>query len=83
MPADAPPLWSVVAQDDILFKVVQGLHVEWSDADRPAELHVFARGAHGFGMVRQGTPVGPLDRPVPRLVGGPRHALTCDDSVPP
>ena len=25
-------------------------------ADRSAELHVFGRGAHGFGMVRQGTP---------------------------
>ncbi len=56
VPADAPPLFTVVAQDDILGTIVQGLHADWSAADRPSELHVFARGAHGFGMVRQGTP---------------------------
>ena len=37
-------------------KIVEGLHADWSDADRPSELHVFARGGHGFGMVRQGMP---------------------------
>ncbi len=58
VPADAPPLFSLVAQDDrLLFKIVEGLHRDWSDADRPSELHVFARGGHGFGMVRQGLPV--------------------------
>ena len=56
VPADAPPLFSVVAQDDILWQIVEGLHADWSAADRSSELHVFARGAHGFGMVRQGTP---------------------------
>lgn len=57
VPADAPPLFTVVAQDDrLLFKIVEGLYADWSNADRPAELHVFARGAHGFGMVRQGLP---------------------------
>ena len=56
VPANAPPLFSVVAQDDILWKIVEGVHADWSAADRPSELHVFARGAHGFGMVRQGTP---------------------------
>jgi hypothetical protein len=35
---------------------VEGLYRDWSDADRPSELHVFARGAHGFGMARQGLP---------------------------
>ncbi len=58
VPADAPPLFTVIAQDDrILFKVVEGLYADWSNADRPAELHIFARGGHGFGMVRQGLPV--------------------------
>lgn len=58
VPPDAPPLFTVVAQDDrMLFKVVEGLYADWTNADRPAELHVFARGAHGFGMVRQGLPV--------------------------
>jgi acetyl esterase/lipase len=56
VPANAPPLFSVVAQDDILWKIVEGVHADWSAADRPSETHVFARGAHGFGMVRQGTP---------------------------
>jgi len=57
VPADAPPLFTVIAQDDrLLYKVVEGLYVDWSNADRPAELHIFAKGAHGFGMVRQGLP---------------------------
>jgi acetyl esterase/lipase len=58
VPADAPPLFTVVAADDrVLFKIVEGLYADWSNADRPAELHVFARGGHGFGMVRRGLPV--------------------------
>ena len=56
VPADAPPLFTVVAHDDVLCKIVEGLHADWSNADRSSELHVFARGAHGFGMVRQGAP---------------------------
>lgn len=56
VPADSPPLFTAVAQDDILVKIVEGLHADWSAADRPSELHVFARGGHGFGMVRQGLP---------------------------
>jgi dienelactone hydrolase len=58
IPADAPALFTCVAQDDrILFKVVEGLYRDWSDADRPAELHIFRRGGHGFGMVSLGQPV--------------------------
>jgi acetyl esterase/lipase len=56
VPADAPPLFIAAAQDDILVKIVEGLHADWSAADRPSELHVFARGGHGFGMVPQGMP---------------------------
>lgn len=56
IPADAPPLFMAVARDDVLYKIVEQLHVEWSLADRPAELHVFARGQHGFGMVEQKLP---------------------------
>ncbi len=55
--ADAPALFTVIAQDDrLLFRVVEGLYADWSSADRPAELHIFTRGAHGFGMIRQGLP---------------------------
>jgi acetyl esterase/lipase len=56
VPADAPALFTAVARDDILYKIVEGLAVDWSDADRPTELHVFRRGQHGFGMVKQGLP---------------------------
>ena len=58
VPNDAPALFTVIAQDDrLLFRVVEGLYADWSSADRPAELHIFARGGHGFGMVKQGFPV--------------------------
>lgn len=40
----------------MLWKIVEGVHTDWPDADRKAELHVFGRGAHGFGMICQGTP---------------------------
>ncbi|QUD90504.1 alpha/beta hydrolase [Phenylobacterium montanum] len=57
VPADAPPLFTVIAHDDrLLFHMVEGLYLDWSAADRSCELHIFARGAHGFGMVRQGLP---------------------------
>jgi acetyl esterase/lipase len=57
VPADAPPLFTVIAHDDrLLFHMVEGLYLDWSAADHSAELHIFARGAHGFGMVRQGLP---------------------------
>ena len=58
VPADAPPLFTAVAQDDrMLFRVVEGLYADWSSADRPAELHIFTRGGHGFGIGRRGLPV--------------------------
>ncbi len=67
VPADAPPLFAAVAQDDrMLFRVVEGLYADWSSADRPAELHIFARGGHGFGMGQRGLPV---DRWVDLLQG--------------
>lgn len=56
VPADAPPLFTAVAQDDILLRIVEGLHADWTTADRPSELHRFRRGGHGFGMVHQGLP---------------------------
>lgn len=57
VPADAPPLFATIAQDDrLLFRVVEGLYADWSNADRPSALHVFSRGAHGFGMIRTGAP---------------------------
>jgi acetyl esterase/lipase len=56
VPDDAPPLFTAVAQDDILVNIVERLHADWSAAGRSSELHAFARGQHGFGMVKQGLP---------------------------
>lgn len=56
VPVDAPPLFTAVAQDDTLVRIVEGLHADWTAADRAAELHVFTRGGHGFGLVQQGLP---------------------------
>jgi acetyl esterase/lipase len=57
VPGDAPPLFTCIAQDDfLLYRVVEGLYADWTDAKRSAELHIYRRGAHGFGMVKQGFP---------------------------
>jgi acetyl esterase/lipase len=57
VPRDAPPLFTCIAQDDVLlYRVVEGLYSDWTDAARSAELHIYRRGNHGFGMVKQGMP---------------------------
>ncbi len=57
VPADAPPLFTCIAQDDVLMhRVVERLYSDWTDAERSAELHIYRRGDHGFGMARQGMP---------------------------
>ena len=33
------------------------LYSKWIAAKRPAELHVYAKGGHGFGMKKQNLPV--------------------------
>jgi acetyl esterase/lipase len=58
VPSDAPPLFDVVAADDALAgKSSVALYSAWRAAGKPAELHAYARGGHGFGMHRQGLPV--------------------------
>lgn len=56
VPADAPPLFTAVAWDDSerMTKAATALVDNWKTAKRPAELHVFADGGHGFGMNRKG-----------------------------
>lgn len=57
IPADAPPLFTVMAQDDVLlYRLAEGLYSDWTDAERSAEMHIYRRGNHGFGMVKQGAP---------------------------
>jgi acetyl esterase/lipase len=56
--ADAPPLFIAVADDDKTFSGSSAkLYLDWKAAGRPAELHIYAKGGHGFGMSRQGLPV--------------------------
>jgi acetyl esterase/lipase len=51
VPADAPPLFVALAADDPLFgNTGFGLIDSWRAAKRPAELHLYEQGGHGFGM---------------------------------
>ncbi|MFV8817518.1 alpha/beta hydrolase [Haliea sp. E17] len=54
VPANAPPLFIVHAQDDTVVppsKSVE-MYTAWSLRDLPVELHIFASGGHGFGAVK-------------------------------
>jgi acetyl esterase/lipase len=59
VPADAPPLFTMVAQDDPLNPpaMIQDIYEHWTAAGIPAELHVFAKGGHGFGTTKRGLPI--------------------------
>ncbi len=51
VPADAPPLFVALAADDPLFgNSGFGLIDSWRAAKKPAELHLYEQGGHGFGM---------------------------------
>jgi acetyl esterase/lipase len=45
------------------------LYEKWTAAHRSAELHLYAKGGHGFGMRKQNPPYGSLDRQVRLLAG--------------
>ncbi|HEY2177807.1 MAG TPA: alpha/beta hydrolase [Caulobacteraceae bacterium] len=56
VPADAPPMFTAQAADDPLFgAVATSTYQAWRAAHRPVELHVYAKGGHGFGLRHQGT----------------------------
>lgn len=56
VPSNAPPLFVAMAANDPLFGGKGfGLVDAWIAAKRPAELHVFAEGGHGFGMNAYGS----------------------------
>lgn len=58
IPADAPPLFVTVAQDDPWMSgPARDLFTRWAAAGRPIELHYFQEGGHGFGTLAQGLPV--------------------------
>lgn len=57
VPSDAPPLFLACAQDDeMASRGSQILYSCWNAAKRPVEMHIYARGGHGFGMRKQGLP---------------------------
>ncbi len=57
VPADATPMFLALASDDdMAVRSSLPLYSKWRDAGHSAELHVFSRGGHGFGMRKQGLP---------------------------
>jgi len=57
IPADAPPLFLLCAADDDMASAVSTrFYSEWRAAGRPVELHIYAKGGHGFGMNKLGLP---------------------------
>jgi acetyl esterase/lipase len=52
VPADAPPMFIAAATDDELglAPLSLALYHKWSQAKASAELHIYAKGGHGFGM---------------------------------
>ena len=59
VPKRAPPAFIAVASDDQLgFAPLSAeLYNVWLAAGRPAELHAYAQGGHGFGLQQRGLPV--------------------------
>jgi acetyl esterase/lipase len=57
IPPDAPPLFLLCADDDEMATTNSlRLYSEWKAAGHSAELHIYSKGAHGFGMTKQGLP---------------------------
>lgn len=58
VPADAPPLFVAAATDDNLGLAPDSvaLYEKWTSAHKPAELHMYEKGGHGFGMRKQNLP---------------------------
>jgi acetyl esterase/lipase len=58
VPEDAAPMFILCADDDPLVPPSQSvrLYSAWHAAGHPTELHIYAKGGHGFGMRKQGLP---------------------------
>ena len=58
VPADAPPMFIAAATDDSLGLAPQSvaLYQKWTAAHKDAELHMYEKGGHGFGMHKQNLP---------------------------
>jgi acetyl esterase/lipase len=58
-PGDAPPLFIAVTEDDPAVPATESIAIfnRWNAALLPAELHVYEKGGHGFGMTPKNLPV--------------------------
>jgi len=58
VPADAPPMFILAATDDLLGLAPHSvsLYKDWTAAGKSAELHLYSKGGHGFGMRKQQLP---------------------------
>jgi dienelactone hydrolase len=58
IPANAPPMF-IVAADDDRYTTDGGLGIYklWRKAHIPVEMHIYAKGDHGFALRKQGLPV--------------------------
>jgi len=58
VPGDAPPMFIAAATDDSLGLAPESivLYEKWAGAQKSAELHMYAKGGHGFGMRKQNLP---------------------------
>ncbi len=58
-PKDAPPLFIAVTEDDSAVPAPESMAIfsRWNVALLPAELHVYEKGGHGFGMTPHKLPV--------------------------
>jgi dienelactone hydrolase len=58
LPQDAPPAFFVVAHDDRSNPLEAAmLYLEYKKLNLAAELHIFTKGGHGFGMRKEGKPI--------------------------
>lgn len=58
VPVDAPPMFIAAATDDNLGLAPDSIAIyqKWASAGKPAELHMYEKGGHGFGMRQHNIP---------------------------
>jgi acetyl esterase/lipase len=59
VPSAKTPIFICAASDDDLGLATHSVHIylKWLEAGQPAELHMYEKGKHGFGMSKQNLPV--------------------------
>ena len=58
VPADAPPLFMALTNnDEVAVEPSLLLYSAWRRSGHPVEMHIYANGDHGFGAIKQGLPV--------------------------